>query len=896
MSRARTQTAVDGLVRGPFPRLEEEQTLTILQEIHKWSLGLPSWQQDAIRRLYFDRTLSADDLEDLHAMAKAAHGIEDPDKRTPTMLATADVAAPPVADRLVQIVAIKNLVNVNALAENQSLPIGRTGLTVIYGENGAGKSGYSRVLKKACRARDQAEAILPDARKPPGKTQPPLADFDVILNGAPKQLSWIGGQDAPEELSEIAIFDSHCARAYVDNEGDFAYAPYGLDILEGLVKACTTVKAMATKELAANKPNLEPLSALARTPSRVGRLLSELSASTKAKDIEELSTLTEEELAKLETLNKALAEADPKQKAQALRLRASRFTGLANRIDAALALVDDSKVRSLHELVEKSNRAKQAAQLASKQFKETPGFLSGTGGEPWEALFEAARTYAAISHAGHEFPNLPPDSACPLCQKSLGAAGVAKLIAFDTFIQHEAEKAAKETKAKATVAYRAIDHAALDLAIDEALDEELQEAFPETYGDFAVFQKAMQERRTAAMQASGATVAWESIAALPANPSGILVDKAKALSAEAKALEDTMDVKARAEMVHQQAELDARAKLAEIKAIAVEALDKLLHNARLKACIDGISVTGISRKSTDLSEKMATQEVVDVLNAELRNLNVHELQVAMKPESPKGKTQYKLRLQLPGGGTPSAILSEGEQRAIAIASFLAEVKLGKGLGGIVFDDPVSSLDHRRRWHVASRLVEEARHRQVIVFTHDIYFLCIVQQQAGLAHATVSTQCIGRGPAGFGVQTDRLPFDTLSTSKRVKALRQMRDDMAKAHNSGDATEATRLSREAYSHLRMAWERGVEEVLLQSTVTRFDEGVSTQRLRGVVVEDGDYDAVNAGMTKSSKFSGHDPAMAAHLPTPHPDELRDDIDKLETWRTSVEARKSAIEARRK
>jgi wobble nucleotide-excising tRNase len=61
----------------------------------------------------------------------------------------------------------------------------------------------------------------------------------------------------------------------------------------------------------------------------------------------------------------------------------------------------------------------------------------------------------------------------------------------------------------------------------------------------------------------------------------------------------------------------------------------------------------------------------------------------MKPESPGGKTQFKLTLQLPGGGTPAAILSEGEQRAIAIASFMAKIQLGKGRGGIVLDDPVS---------------------------------------------------------------------------------------------------------------------------------------------------------------------------------------------------------------
>ena len=249
-------------------------------------------------------------------MAKAMHGIEDTSKRTPAKLAAADVAAQPAAGRLVQIVAIKNLVNVNALAENQTLSIGPTGLTVIYGENGAGKSGYSRVLKKACRAREQGEAILPDARKPPGKMEPPRADFDALVNGAFKPLSWVGGQDAPEELSEIAIFDSHCARAYVDNEGDFAYAPYGLDILEGLVKACTAVKAMATNELAANQPDLAPFAALVGSRTKVGQLLLGLSASTQMEAIEELATLTDDELAKLASLNKVLAEADPKQKSK----------------------------------------------------------------------------------------------------------------------------------------------------------------------------------------------------------------------------------------------------------------------------------------------------------------------------------------------------------------------------------------------------------------------------------------------------------------------------------------------------------------------------------------------------------------------------------------------------
>ena len=363
--------------------------MTILQEIYNWSKNLPLWQQDAIRRLYTDRTLSDADLEDLCAMTKAVHGIVDPQKRTPAGLAAAQIVAPPVPNRLVQITSIKNLQNVNALAEGQSLPIAPAGLTIIYGENGAGKSGYSRVLKKACRARDQAEVILPDARKQREQSAAPEATFDAIVDGAPTSLVWKGGGTSPEQLSEISIFDSHCARAYLDNDGDFAYVPYGLDILEALVKACVAVKRMAIAEQSANKVNLEPFAVLSKTNTKTGRLLAGLSAATNPKEIEELATVTPQDLERLAILNKTLAEADPKQKAQALGLRASRFNGLADRIASALAVVDDSKIEALRDLVEKSNRAKQAAELASKQFKDTPGLLPGTGSEPWQELFEA---------------------------------------------------------------------------------------------------------------------------------------------------------------------------------------------------------------------------------------------------------------------------------------------------------------------------------------------------------------------------------------------------------------------------------------------------------------------------------------------------------------------------
>lgn len=89
------------------------------------------------------------------------------------------------------------------------------------------------------------------------------------------------------------------------------------------------------------------------------------------------------------------------------------------------------------------------------------------------------------------------------------------------------------------------------------------------------------------------------------------------------------------------------------------------------------------------------------------------------------------------GVDPSRVLSEGEQTAVALADFLTEIELNGSCVGVVFDDPVTSMDHMRKESIAQRLVKEAARRQVIVFTHDILFtnyLATAAEEMGVAFA------------------------------------------------------------------------------------------------------------------------------------------------------------------
>lgn len=861
--------------------------MAILNEIQKWAQTQPAWQQHAIALLYEQADLSEDDFEHVYALLKMESGIPDPKHRTHRTLTPEQIAAPQAGRAVIQLTAIRDLRGVNALAPGKTLPLSSSGLTVIYGDNGAGKSGYSRVLKQACRARDRSEKIRGNVYVHTELHEQPKAKFDTLIDGVATELTWTDGQPSPVELSSIAIFDSRCARAYVDNHGDFAYVPYGLDILEGLAKVCAKLKDRALRDQATSRPNIDAFTKLTQTATEAGRLVASLSAKTRKEEIERLANLPEEDIARIASLTQTLNEADPKKKAADIRARALRIEGLAARVSDAEAIVSDERLKALRGLIDKSNKAKAAAQVAAKRFEDL-GALEGTGGESWGELFKAARMFCVGAPSVAGFPHLHADAKCPLCQNELGPEGSMRLASFDEFIQGEAASAAKAARKTAGDAFKAIVDAPLEYNLDDSLRNDL-EASIEIANACGASQAAVLARREAVRKAASSEKgdAWEYIPVLTASPVVSLRTLVDELRHSAKMLEDSVDITARAAMEKQLAELDARRQLAELKASALDAVDRFQLAAKLGACSSAASTAAISRKSTDLTNTMATREVAGALMTELQALGVNEIKIAMKPSSAKAKTTFKLVLETESGTAVADVLSEGEQRAIAIASFLAEVRLGTGCGGVVFDDPVSSLDHTRREHVARRLATEAEERQVIVFTHDLYFLSVLMDEAKTRGSTPLALSLSRTPEGYGVAEESLPFAGSNIKARVGMLRNKQVDCARMHKNGDVAGYRLHVRDFYNDLRMSWERGVEELLFNNVVIRFRKGIETSRLAKVQVTPEDLTAINKGMTTCSNYTGHDGSMVANLPTPSPEEVSKHLDELEAWRKLVDDR---------
>ena len=763
---------------------------------------------------------------------------------------------------------------------------------MIYGDNGAGKSGYSRVLKRACRARDQREPIHPNAYLLSGRTGVAEADFEIFINGAGQDAHWTHGQAAPVELSSIAIFDSRCARAYLDSEDDFSYVPYGLDVFERLAKVCKQLRARLEAEHAQSAPDLDAFKLLHGDTS-VGRLVASLSAEISTAQVEALAALTPGEVEEHGSLARSLKENNPKEKATQLRTRALRIVVIATGAISKEALVSQPVVAKLRWLAEGFRTARAAAGLAAHQFREGENLLPGSGGEAWRDLFDVARKFALESHPDKVFPDLGTDARCPLCQQPL-AEGASRLLRFETFIQQEAERTVDARRTGLAAEYEPFAEQVMSLKLDDVTYGEIEALDSKLAADARAFEERLRARQ-AAVKAAVVSHQWVGTDHALVNPAARLQALADKLNTEAEKLEKASNENARAALEKEFAELDARVRLAQVKDAVLTAVSRLSHQARLNQCLSAVKTNAISLKASELTQKVVSKDLAESLNREFKDLGVGTLSVTLHSRADKGKALHKLKLELPECRSPSDILSEGEQSAIAIGSFLAEVGLSGGKGGIVFDDPVFSLDHRRRERVAKRLAAEAAFRQVIVFTHDIYFLCILAEEAKAAGVPIATQSLIRHKEGFGVPVPELPFEGKNAGKRIGALKDQHQLIAKLHKDHDEEEHRRQTSDAYFHLRMAWERAVEEVLLRKVVLRFRKGVETQRLAQVVVDDDDYARVEAGMTKCSNYA-HDKAAIAGIAVPDPDELLADIRSLDNWRSSVETRATAIGKKRK
>src|SRR5262249_12701304 len=193
--------------------------------------------------------------------------------------------------------------------------------------------------------------------------------------------------------------------------------------------------------------------------------------------------------------------------------------------------------------------------------------------------------------------------------------------------------------------------------------------------------------------------------------------------------------------------------------------------------------------------------------------------------------------------------------------------------------------------LAPRLVQEAKSRQVIVFTHDIVFLLLLKQFSEKQGIDQLDQHVRQLSKGAGVCAEELPWVALSVRKKIGYLKSEWQAADKLLRGGHQAAYEKEAKYLYGLLREAWERALEEVLLGGIVERFRPSVQTQQTLDIAdITQEDCKTLDAAMTKCSKWlPGHDQAAAARAEVPGPAELKADIEALENWIAVIRKRRN-------
>jgi energy-coupling factor transporter ATP-binding protein EcfA2 len=599
----------------------------------------------------------------------------------------------------------------------------------------------------------------------------------------------------------------------------------------------------------------------------------------------------------VQDIAKAIVE-DPMRQAQRLRNLKSRICAVKNEITQIARNISPEAVATLDRQICAVKDAERAFAIASQDtglLGQEP--LPGVGGNEWRLLYEAAQKYSTeVAYREKEFPHTGDDSLCVLCMQHLSQEAKTRFRRFKSFMEQAVRRRRDETTAELIAALKRLCE--LDL---EASDT-YKDAFDEIYLRDKACADAVKEFLTKALVAKMAMESAAqcrtavSLAETPACPSSGVQGVIDSMEDEAQRLEKSADPAKAASLKAEKEELVARKRLHEMTPQLTLRLQQLKISAKYNQCVRETDTTSITKKSRQIISAALTQEFEALLNRELSGFGSH-IRLRLEMKGVAGETIHKLALrdcQLPPRARITDILCEGEQRIVSIASFLAELKACGRNNPVVFDDPVSSLDHDWREKVARRLTMESPHRQVIVFTHDIVFTTSMMYAAQSTQIPVALRCVQRIGDVPGATSDSIPWKAANVRQRIDALEKEVANLPAIWKTHAREQYEQDVCSLYSRIRATWEKTVEEVAFAGSVQRFEAHVRVSKgiLKATVVDVNDWHALLSAHKKCCDITdAHDNIGPRNASVPDPAEVAQDLLILKNWVEGIIAKQRAF-----
>ena len=734
-----------------------------------WGQERPTWQREVMRRTAAGHLFSGKDYD------KLVDNIVAPDSGRVVAFGLEHLPKAATDDPPVRLISIAKTQHVNALASDYPLTFEPDGLTIVYGDNGSGKSGYARLLKRITRARHQEE-VHSDVFRDTAMDKP-MANLLVRIGDRDETLTW--PEPTRPELQRVHFYDGACREAYIATESDFPFRPSALVVMDGLISACVEVRRRIDTKLYENVRSVAglPVVGVEARSTEAAKFLEQLSGRTRFTAVDEMiarmdtSSATIDELRGKEIL---LRKSDTTKERKTVTRQAEKMDSLCSHVEKLHSVLSDTSLADLQESRDKLKKLQEAANLLARSFESEP--LTGVGSSPWKKLWESARRFSEANVYPNEvFPVLREGSRCVLCQQPLSSESRDRLARFESFVKDDIQTRLDGARQS----YDSQVATLSNLVISPDAVESNQRDLESTHGKLIKNIRALLFRYGRAREQAHNALMGKDRLELPAiEPTVVLTqlkEEAKGARALAEGLGDPKLVQQQlASVVAKRGELELLLQIKKSRDAVIKEIVRLGERDALEAAKASAATGPITKKIMEFSEQSITDVVRDSFTRETDRLRLERVTIA-RTRAEKGILlhQPKLvgvrqRVKLP------RVFSEGERTALGLAAFFTESCLNGSPSALILDDPVTSLDHIRRGLVAKRLVTLAVSRQVIIFTHDVAFVADLKLEANAQGVSVAERSVTRSRADDrkpGLCTTKHPWKAKDVPGRLDELQK-----------------------------------------------------------------------------------------------------------------------------
>jgi len=607
---------------------------------------------------------------------------------------------------------------INALKSNQLISFSEN-CNVLFGLNGSGKSSYFRILNEIVGGNEKKD-ILPNIYL--DTAEPISVDIDYFLGTSSNQLNWNNTSRAISPFSVVRVFDSSYLNGLLNKReiDSTLIEPFGLNLFSYIIETIDRLKTKLSDEIQSVKNKKPKINSEKFSLQNKGLFEQNYLNITQEKEVKSKFEFVEADSKKLDDLKKQHQNLLQQNIQDRIKLETTKY----NEIDAIKKSIKET-AKKINTFVEEAKNILESYEkfhIESNEFKkqiEVLKKLPSTDSDKWKSFIKSASTYSQEVKDSEEV--------CIYCRQPLQSDALAIVKAYSKYLNNESETKLEEVTTKINTLIKNLEQISINLQINQEIKRLFKTTLIESENisicrsmiNFYKQCKKLKSDLISSLSKKERIVYHSSLSCqnLSSGMDILLVS----INSNIEKLKSDETVK----QTELKRLLDVITPLEEHKAISEQkeqiqnwmnlGIKIQLLEAKTNA-INSRELSNLSKKAHDnlLTENLKTKFVEELQSIGFKNLEVKLGNAGVS----KGKNQTKLILHTTD--KISLILSEGEQKAVALSIFIAEVRMQAQANPIIFDDPVNSLDHNIASNFAKRILE--LDNQIIVFTHNKLFL------------------------------------------------------------------------------------------------------------------------------------------------------------------------------